>query len=112
VDRFQSTQNGRQVWLSLVVAYDGPDARNASVQETRLLLHALKYKMDSHNFTFNDYCTRTIIYNNDLTCHGANVDGRSQVSKFLNGISRTDMQLIKISIMRDPKCKDNLFKSV
>lgn len=113
VDRFQSTQHGRQVWQSLIETYDGPDARNASVQETRLLLDALKYEKDSHNFTFDDYCTRTITYNNDLTRHGgANVDGRSQVSKFLNGISRSDMQPIKISIMRDPKCKDDLFKSV
>jgi len=31
VDRFQSTQHGRQVWQSLIETYDGPDARNASV---------------------------------------------------------------------------------
>ena len=112
VDRYQSTQHGRQVWLSLVGTYDGPDARNASVQETRLLLDALKYEKDSHNYTFDDYCTKTITYNNDLTRHMANVDGRSQVSKFLNGITRADMQPIKVSIMRDINCKDDLFKSV
>ena len=112
VDRYQSTQHGRQVWLSLLGTYDGPDARNASVQQTRLLLDALKYKKDSHNYTFDDYCTKTITYNNDLTRHSANVDGRSQVSKFLNGITRADMQSIKVSIMRDTNCKDDLFKSV
>ncbi len=98
--------------MSLLETYDGPDARNASVQETRLLLDALKYEKDSHNFTFDDYCTKTITYNNDLTRHAANVDGRSQVFNFLNGISRTDMQPIKLSIMRDAKCKNDLYKSV
>ena len=112
VDAYQSTQHGRNVWLALIGAYKGADARNANVQETRTLLESLKYENDSHNFTFDDYCTKTITYNNDLTRYGANVDGRSQVSKFLTGITRFDMQPIKINIMRDPTCKDDLFKAV
>ena len=112
VDTFQSTQHGRNVWLALIGTYEGPDARNANVQETRTLLDALRYEKDSHNFSFDDYCTKTITYNNDLTRYGANVDGRSQVSKFLTGITRTDMQPIKINIMRDRRCKDDLFKAV
>ena len=112
VDTYTCTQHGRDVWLALIATYEGADARNANVQETQTLLESLKYEKDSHNFTFDDYCTKTITYNNDLTRYGANVDGRSQVAKVLTGITRTDMKPIKISIMRDATCKDDLFKAV
>ena len=105
VDRHQATQDGRNVWLSLLDIYDGPDARNASVQETRTLLAALRYEKASRSMI-------TITFNNDLNRHEANVDGRSQVSIFLNGISRSDMQPIKVSIVRDDRCKDDLFIAV
>jgi hypothetical protein len=112
VDTYQSTQHGRNVWLALINTYEGADAKNANIQETRTLLESLKYEKDSHNFTFDDYCTKTITYNNDLTRYGANVDGRSQVSKFLTGITRGDLQSIKINILRDDRCKANLFQAV
>lgn len=112
VDSYQSTQHGRHVWLAMVNTYEGADARNANIQETRTLLESLKYEKDSHNFTFDDYCTKTITYNNDLTRYGANVDGRSQVSKFLTGITRTDLQPIKINILRDERCKADIFQAV
>jgi hypothetical protein len=110
VDTYQSTQHGRNVWLALMNTYEGADAKNANIQEARTLLESLKYELDSHNFTFDDYCTKTITYNNDLTRYGANVDGRSQVSKFPTGITRAELQPIKINILRDERCKADLFQ--
>ena len=112
VDSYQATQHGRNVWMAMISTYEGADARNANIQETRTALEALRYEKDSHNFTFDDYCTKTITYNNDLTRYRANVDGRSQVSKFLQGITRSNLQSIKISITRDSRCKDSLLQAV
>lgn len=112
VDSYQSTQHGRNAWLALINTYEGTDAKNVNIQETQTLLESLKYKKDSHNFTFDDYCTKTITYNNDLTRYGANDDSRSQVSKFLTGIARSDLQPIKIDILRDERCKADLFQAV
>ena len=112
VTEFESRGEGRAAWLALLVAFEGDDARNAAIALARNTIQTSIWEKNTRNYTFDDYCTRHIKANNELTRYGVPIDGATQVHAWLAGIKKEAYRAVKADILLGPETKEDLKRAV
>jgi len=61
----KTTLNSRSLWLDLVNAYEGEDAKQLAISAAQNTIATTYFTHESMNFTFTDYCNKHMATNND-----------------------------------------------
>ena len=112
VDKYRSTEHGRNAWLRILEAMEGQDAKNARIQQADALIDTAFWDRDRPNFTFADYCNKHIRANLELEELGSARDGATQVRRFLAGIKNDNMRSLKGIILDNSLSKADLQQAV
>jgi hypothetical protein len=108
VDSFNDSSDGRAAYQTVVVNYEGEDAKQAMIAKARYSIDHAHYEGDTAGFTFHTYCTKHLAAQNDLKRRGVAMNGQSQVLKFIQGIKREQFLVIKPTIFGSPEANSNL----
>jgi len=79
----KTTLDGRSLWLDLVKAYEGEDAKKLAISAAQKTIPTTYFTHESMNFTFTDYSNKHMAANNELLLRGVPMNVVSQVYALL-----------------------------
>jgi hypothetical protein len=112
-----NSNNVQDAWNSIIQAFEGHDAKGANISKARQNLRKAHWTENKENWSIDDYCSAIWKANTELDRYNANIDPKSQVNMFLQGIkadARVNPQLlaVKAIIVSNDEINGDLFRAI
>lgn len=108
---FRKRKDGIGAYNSLRQHYLGKNAVNNMATELEAEFNNLSYNGETRRWNFEKYVTKHVeLYNRvqELEAHGySGMDAQSRVRKFMSGIKTAKLDVVKTSVLADPKLQSD-----